>query len=272
MTESSGYVCKVLSVEQQAEFLADARAGMTGAEAVERYGVSKRALARLLAHNSLGFVRRARGSEEEIRAALEAGMSVTLIRSTLGAHYDRIKVVRERMQLMSDHEKRAVVARETTARCVELAASNTRLEIAAVLGLNPSTVGKHLRRAGVQSAVPVRPARASKPRVSKPRVRDAAPVLRVVKDPKPAPIKRSKSKPPKRDPLYLTCSRKHPITKSNRVKGTLNECLVCKRRGVSLPTNLVAARDALIADLEAVIAREVAELTADLRPEMEKAA
>ena len=88
---------------------------------------------------------------------------------------------------------------------------------------------------------------------------------------KPEPVavvKRSKKRPVKSDPLFLRCSRKHPITKSNRVKGTLNECLVCKRRGVALPSNLAAARDARIAELLETIAREVDELTADLRPEL----
>jgi hypothetical protein len=57
------------------------------------------------------------------------------------------------------------------------------------------------------------------------------------------------------------------------VEGTERECLVCRKRGINVSLALVPARDAMIADLLLIIEKEVAELTAELRPEMkEKAA
>ncbi|ROS28876.1 hypothetical protein EDF22_0607 [Rathayibacter sp. PhB127] len=255
----STYTCTVLTPEQQSQLLTDVRAGMSPAEALEKYGASRSVLQRVLRANGQGFVNKRIYDDSAVIEALRSGESLHIIHRRTGISWQRLVRVESEHGPFADRtrNKRA----EKTARMIELAPTMTGPQIAAHLGLSSSTVSLYLKSAGVKPVQTRRAAGTVKP-----------PSLRVVKDPKPAPIKRSKAKPPKRDPLYLTCSRKHPITKSNRVKGTLNECLVCKRRGVSLPTNLVAARDALIAELEAVIAREVAELTADLRPEMEKAA
>jgi hypothetical protein len=203
--------------------------------------------------------------DDEVHRLLLEGRTPHAVSRVLGVDNSvAYRVERERMpEAFAARQGRPALRARQHALIAESAALMTvkqMMSLPLLAGMSEVVVRRALHVQGLQALPYVRP------------VKVKPPVLRVVKTPKPAPIKRSKAKPPKRDPLFLTCSRKHPITKSNRVKGTLNECLVCKRRGVSLPPNLVAARDVLIAELEAVIAREVAEFTADLRPEMEEAA
>lgn len=87
----------------------------------------------------------------------------------------------------------------------------------------------------------------------------------------PAPIKRPK-RPKKRNPLFFTCGKGHPITPSNRVKGTDKGCVICAKKGLALDPRMAVLRDRQIYELSLIVQAEVAALTADLRPEEEKAA
>ncbi|MCJ1687760.1 hypothetical protein [Rathayibacter sp. VKM Ac-2927] len=75
-------------------------------------------------------------------------------------------------------------------------------------------------------------------------------------------------RPAKSDPLFFRCGKGHALTRANIVAGTEKTCLVCAKKSKPMPFRLVPRRDALIAELLERIEREVAELTADLRPEL----
>ncbi|PPG34502.1 hypothetical protein [Rathayibacter sp. AY2B9] len=257
------YVCKALTPAQQEALLDDVRAGITGVAAVEKYRVAKTTMHRLMAPEGLRFIRVPKVPEPEVREALLSGMTITEVVRALHVQDDRVRVIYRAMELPSPAERRAEKRRVQAARCADLAPTHTVRQIEAALGINVKTVRELLKDAGVSPLPYVRPAAKPKP---------TAPKARVTRTPKPAPIKRPK-RPVRQAPLFDFCHRKHPITKSNRVEGTERECLVCRKRGINVSLALVPARDAMIADLLLIIEKEVAELTAELRPEMkEKAA
>lgn len=143
-------------------------------------------------------------------------------------------------------------------RILELSESIDRDELARMFNLSKSGVGVAInsakRRAGIE-VPPGRNIRGGRRRVES----------------QPAPIKRPK-RPKKREPLFFTCSKKHPITRSNLVKGAEKGCVLCAKKGLALDPRMAVLRDRQIHELSLIVQAEVAALTADLRPEEEKAA
>lgn len=190
--------------------------------------------------------------DEDVAALLREGLNPYAASKALGVSI----VVAQRVQRcieaglplgMHGHALRNL---ERDTAVVAAAKVRDQAAVAKEFGLSRNAVRHILRRAEIRAGTYVKVERVSSP----------------------APIKRPRKKAKQPDPLFLTCSRKHPITRSNTVQGTEKECLICRKRGVNVSPALVYARERLIAELERQVAIEVAELTADLRPEMEKAA
>lgn len=208
------------------ELIADVRAHMTGPQAVEKYGVSRTTLWRILHDQGMHFSRPVpdRAAKKKTRKASES----------------------------------AVARLDRNARIVKMAATKTVPVICEELDMAGTTVRRILDAAGV---VPIPYVRSSAT------VRETTP-RPVAGDPVSAPIKRSKRKLREVDPLFFRCGKGHPLTRSNIVAGTEKSCLVCMKASQPMPFQFAPRRDELIAELLETIAREVDELTADLRPEL----